>query len=262
MIKEEVVELSLPFYNGEERTVRVYVPEHEDGETFSVVYMTDGQSLFFDEETRFGSWRIPQTVRAEREKTGRGAVVVGIHNDVSPLQRANELTPKSVGRLCFPPDMPEEARKMVSPEGELFDDFVINTVMPLVEERFPVKKGRENTAFCGSSSGGVQTFFTAMSHPDIFSAAGVFSPCFMLFYPEDLCGWIRSKVNKEPPFLHIYSGGTGGIEEIIRGSIEPVYDTLKELYPEGLLKKVIKPEQEHNESAWEPEFADFLSEFL
>ena len=185
MIQEQITTLTLPYPLGDKR-VRVYVPAHEEGETFPVVYMTDGQNLFEDTDLRFGCWYTREAVAEERSRSGQAAIIVGIHNGESPRQRANELTPKSIGTVMLPPDMPEEERVHVNPSGEVFDDFVVNTVMPAVEAQFPVRKGRNETAFCGSSSGGLQSYFTALSHPDKFCAAGVFSPALMFYSPEDM----------------------------------------------------------------------------
>lgn len=262
MIKEEIFRLTLPYSDNQTKLVRVFVPEHEEGEKLPVIYMTDGQSIFEDGLNQFGSWHTRKAVRAERQNSGKAAVIVGIHNDESPVQRANDLTPKSIGELFFPPDMPEEMKKQINPKGEVFDDFIVNTVMPAVEKQFPVKTGKENTAICGSSSGGIQTFFTALSHPDIFSAAGVFSPCFMLYCKPALDSWIKSKAGSDIPFLYIYSGSADELEKIICMSVEGTFQTLSECCPQDKLKKVIMPEQHHNEAAWEPVFRDFLSMFL
>ncbi|MEE1263353.1 alpha/beta hydrolase [Ruminococcus sp.] len=262
MKNEELVKLSFNYPEGQSRAVRVFVPEHEDGETLPVIYMTDGQNLFDEESSSFGSWHTREAVAAERQISGKAAIIVGIHNDGSPIQRTNELTPESIGRFEFPPDMPEEARAMIVPQGESFDEFVVNTVMPEVEARFPVKKGRENTAFCGSSSGGLQCFFTALSHPDIFSAAGVFSPCFMLYNGADFMGWIHGRLREEMPFLYLYSGGDEGLESVICSVTQMTSKALEESYPKGMLKTVIKPEAKHCEAAWEKIFVDFLHDFL
>ena len=56
MKNEELVKLSFNYPEGQSRTVRVFVPEHEDGETLPVIYMTDGQNLFDEESSSFGSW--------------------------------------------------------------------------------------------------------------------------------------------------------------------------------------------------------------
>ena len=263
MKNEELTTLKFSYPEGQERTVRVYVPAHGDDETLPVIYMTDGQNLFEDEISSFGCWHTREAVAAERKSSGKAAIIVGIFNDGSPVQRTNELTPASIGKLAFPPEMPEEARRLMDPQGESFDDFVVNTVMPAVEERFPVKKGSENTAFCGSSSGGLQSFFTVLSHPDKFASAGVFSPCFMLYEGADFAGWLHGKIKTEqPPYLYLYSGGAEGLEQVICLVTDMTSKMLSSCYPADKLNTVIEREQEHCEAAWEPVFADFLHDFL
>ena len=264
MISEEVYSLSLPYYDSTNRKVRVYVPEHEEGETFPVIYMTDGQNLFEDDTVQYGCWYTREAVRAERESGGKGAIIVGIHNDTDPQQRANELTPESIGAIDFPDDMPQEERDRHIALGEKFDDFLINTVMPTVEKQFPVKTGRENTAFCGSSSGGLESYYIALSHPDKFSAAGVFSPVFMMYKKDDLESWIRTTSSSidNAPFIYMYVGGEAGMEEALKTDVEWVSGIMEECYPSQQLKTVIKPDQPHHESAWEVEFKEFLHIFL
>ena len=262
MINEEIFEISLP-YNSQPRKIRVFIPEHEGNEKLPVIYMTDGQNLFEDNNpNQFGCWYTREAVRAERAQSGKSAIIVGIHNDLGPAQRANELTPKSIGEMNFPDEMPEEARKMMIPEGESFDDFVINTVIPAVEEKFPVKTGKENTAFCGSSAGGLFSFFTALNNPDRFCAAGVFSSCFMIYHKEDLARWIYSKLKEEMPYLYIYSGGADPLEQQIFQSVEWAYDILTECYPPEQLNEVVLFENKHHETAWAEIFKDFLHTFL
>ena len=117
MIKEELFELSFPYYTGRNRKVRVYVPEHEEAERLPVIYMTDGQNLFEDNNPgQFGCWYTREAVRSERQKSGRAAVIVGIHNDESDLQRTCELTPASIGEIPVPDDAPEEVKKCSDPQ--------------------------------------------------------------------------------------------------------------------------------------------------
>ena len=260
MYPEKIFDMSLPYPERDsEKLVRVFVPEHEEGETFPVIYMTDGQNLFEDNHPmQFGCWYTREAVRAESKNEGQAAVIVGIYNNDGPEQRANELTPKSIGRL----EGPEEIRSRISPSGELFDDFVINTVMPAVEAHFPVMTGRNNTAFCGSSSGGLQTFFTVLTHTDKFCAGGVFSPPFMFYSFEDLTKWIHGKIKPDMPYLYIYTGAGDELEKIIYQSTEMTYDVLTECYPAEKLNEVILLENRHHETAWAEIFKDFLHTFL
>ena len=189
-------------------------------------------------------------------------MIVGIHNDVSPIQRTVELTPGCIGAPAYPQEMPKEMIAKLKPEGEVFEDFLLNTVKPAVEERFPVKKGRSNTAFCGSSMGGLFAFYIAMSHPDVFGFSGVLSPAFVVFDPDDVAAWIKAHASGELPFIYLYSGAADELEKTICEVTESSYDVLKDLFPKSLLKKVIMPEQPHHEKAWEPIFRDFLHIFL
>lgn len=259
MTDEKIVELKLPYANKRDKKVRVYVPAHEEGETFPVVYMTDGQNLFEEETTKFGSWLVHETIKAEQARTGRAAIIVGIHNDGMPVERNNELTPKSIGKikgfllrvLGFP-----------APEGEVFAEFVMNVVKPAVEAQFPVKTGRNNTSFCGSSSGGLEAFYMALTYPEVFSTVGAFSPAFDVYYNEDLQRWIPAKMQPDMPFLYLYIGAGEPKEKSLYKSEQLVCPILKECYPADRFREVVKPEQRHHESAWGAEFKDFLSLFL
>ena len=261
MTEERLEVFTLP-YNGRDKLVRVFVPAHEEGETLPVIYMTDGQNLFEDDTVQFGSWYTREAVRAEREKSGRAAIIVGIHSSGDTIERANELGAKSVGRVLLPPEMPEEIKKTVDPSGEKFDEYVISTVMPEVEARFPVKKGRANTAFCGSSMGGLQAFYTALTHKDIFSYAGVFSPAFMFYVPEDLEKWARARLGADSPFLYMYTGGGDPLEDQIMRAEQQVFGIAEQCCPKELLKNVVSPAEKHCEAAWAKVFIDFLAAFL
>ena len=241
MNSEKLITLELAYLGTKTKTVRVFVPEHDDGELLPVIYMTDGQNLFEDNRPRqFGCWYTREAVKEERESSGKAAIIVGIHNDESPVQRAKELTPKSMGAIKFPDDMPEHIRKMMAPEGEAFDDFVVNTVMPEIEKRFP----------------------TVMSHPDKFCMAGVFSPTFPMLYTKNVIRWTKETVGEIKPFIYIYSGANDRMEQEICESTKAVVEAISEFYPKEKLKVNILPNQPHHESAWAMIFKDLLHLFL
>ncbi|MBQ6274982.1 MAG: alpha/beta hydrolase [Oscillospiraceae bacterium] len=256
MTEERVFSFSLPYPEREDRLVRVFVPSHEEGETFPVIYMTDGQNLFDKESSGFGCWYTREAVREERQKSGRAAIIVGVHN--TDPWRTNELMPKSIGEIFCR----EEDRPFIDPQGEIFDDFVVSTLIPAVEARFPVKPGRENRAFCGSSMGGLMSFFTVLSHPELFSAAGVLSPAFHLYSKADMRRWLQGLKIEQKPFLYLYTGAEGELEQDIRRSLAWTYKIVRAFYPADLLKYVVKPDQIHHEVAWEPIFRDLLHLFL
>ena len=254
MLPEKLVRMRVPYPGRKSRVVRVYVPARKRGEKLPVIYMSDGQNLFDKESSGFGCWYVREAVRGERKRSGKAAIVVGIHN--GDPERMEDLTPESIGELI------PEARDEIRPRGEAFVDFLLHTLMPRIEKRFPVRIGRENTAFCGSSAGGMMAFFLALRHPEVFSYAGVLSPAFPLYSQTDLEAWVRSVLQKEKPFLYLYSGAGDPLEKEICDRFRVMCLFLKKIWSQNKMVQVIRPEQIHHEDAWEPVFQDILHLFL
>jgi enterochelin esterase-like enzyme len=60
--------------------------------------------------------------------------------------------------------------------NELFEQYLVKEVIPSVETKYRVAAGSRNRVLAGLSMGGGHTIFTGFSHPDLFSALGIFSP--------------------------------------------------------------------------------------
>jgi enterochelin esterase family protein len=60
--------------------------------------------------------------------------------------------------------------------NELFAQYVVKELIPAVEGTYRVAPGSKNRALAGLSMGGGHTIFTGFSHPELFSALGIFSP--------------------------------------------------------------------------------------
>ena len=257
MTEASISAFYLPYPNMEPRRVRVYVPEHEEGELLPVIYMLDGQCLFYKDENPWGCWNVLEAVESERRQTSRGVIIVGIDN--GGLRRDNELTPASIGKIIGPNEM----ENFTEPLGEEFDRFVVEAVMPEVEKRFPVRTDRLSTAICGSSSGGLQSFFTGMEHAERFSMIGAFSPAFLLYSAQSWMNWLVPKLGGYNPYLYIYTGCGDELEQKIYFSTEMLYELLTAMcYPAGLMNEVVLFDYKHNEEAWGEIFTDFLFTFL
>ncbi len=257
MIKSEIFTVNLPFPEKDDRRIWIYVPSHEEGEKLPVIYMMDGQNLFDEFPTQFGSWGVVSAVDAEQKISGKSAVIVGIDN--GNVYRDSELTPKCIGEVQHR----NLLNDIFTPQGEIFDDFMIKTVIPYVEDNYPVLTDRRNVAVCGSSSGGLQAFFTGIEHSDKFSFVGAFSPAFLCYTENDWRTYLFSKVNSEMPYLYIYTGNGDELEEMIFESVEMMYDLLPETgYPYDMMNEVIMFENQHNEDAWRGIFPDFIHTFL
>lgn len=257
MIEAKLHSVFLPFPHKDDRKVWIYVPGHEENETLPVIYMTDGQNLFDENSTPYGSWGVIESVETEQDNGSEGAIIVGIDN--GNIYRDSELTPGTIGEV----QQRHLLNDIFTPQGEIFDDFLMNTVIPYVEENYPVKRGREYTSVCGSSSGGLQAFFEGIEHSDRFAFIGAFSPAFLLYTETDWRNYLVSKVNDNMPYLYIYTGSGDESEQIIFESVEMMYDLLTEVgYPYDMMNEVILFENEHNEKAWKEIFPDFLHTVL
>lgn len=243
----------LPFPDKDDRKVWIYVPQHNENEKMPVIYMMDGQNLFDENSTPHGSWGIISAIENEDKKV----IVVGIDN--GNVYRDSELTPKSIGEIQYR----ELLNDIFTPQGEIFDDFLMNTVIPYVESNFPVKAGKKFTSVCGSSSGGLQAFFAGVEHSDKFGFIGAFSPAFLCYTENDWRSYLLQKITSDMPYLYIYTGNGDELEEMIFESVEMMYDLLPETgYPYDMMNEVVMFENEHNEKAWREIFPDFLHTFL
>ena len=256
-------EFSLPYPDMPDRKIRVLTPPHKEGERLPVIYMSDGQNLFDEESAPFGCWHTQKIIEDEIKNGSRGAVIVGIHHG-GDIKRFVELSPLRFGFPSLPPGtvIPDEAKNL-QPGAEVFDDFMINSVMPYINDHYPVLTDRDNTAFCGSSMGGLFAYYTALEHSDIFSISGVFSPAFFYESPDPRSSLAKEKAGSPLPFLYMYSGAGDELEKFIYTAFTAVCKELREIgYPADRLKCVARPELPHHESAWEEIFRDFVHIFL
>ena len=257
MINSKLHTISLPYPDKEDRRVWVYVPTHNEGDVLPVIYMLDGQNLFEELPYEFGCWDVVSAIEEEQKNGSTGVVIVGIDN--GNIYRDSELTPKCIGEIQHRNLLNEQ----FTPEGEIFDDFMMNTVVPYIQKNFPVSTQRRYNAVCGSSSGGLQAFYAGVEHSEKFSFIGAFSPAFLIYTREDWQKYLFEKITDDVPYLYIYTGCGDELEQMIFDSVEMMYDLLPETgYPYHMMNEVILFEKEHNESAWKEIFKDFLHTFL
>ncbi len=147
---------------GNQRDILVYLPpSYERGSrSYPVLYMHDGQNLFDDATSFTCEWAVDETLEAASE-TGLEAIVVGIPN--MGMARCDEYSPfvdrKNGGGL-----------------GEAYLDFIVQTVKPLIDERFRTLRDREYTGILGSSMGGLISLYAFFQHSATFGLVGAMSP--------------------------------------------------------------------------------------
>lgn len=62
--------------------------------------------------------------------------------------------------------------------NEKYMKFFTEEFIPMIENSFPVAKGRENRAILGTSMGGLTSAYFVFARPEVFAMAGIQSPAF------------------------------------------------------------------------------------
>ncbi|MEQ8423727.1 MAG: alpha/beta hydrolase-fold protein, partial [Cyclobacteriaceae bacterium] len=98
--------------------------------------------------------------------------------------------------------------RLDNPKGELYPDFLINEVMPLVNENFRTKQGAQHTALGGSSYGALIALFTFTHHPDVFGSLLLESPSLYVANQQVLKE--SEKITRWPDYVYLGIGTAEG----------------------------------------------------
>ncbi|MDO4698654.1 MAG: alpha/beta hydrolase-fold protein [Pasteurellaceae bacterium] len=172
--------LFVPYFN-QMRRIRVLLPKNyrnEPWEHYPVLYMHDGQNIFYSKESYSGhSWKIIPTIKNHHELPK--LIIVGIDNAGS--QRLDEYGP-------WKTDVGKGFVAQAGGKGMEYGKWVVDVVKPFIDQHYRTKPDRQNTLLAGSSMGGIITAYMGSAYPQVFGHLGVFSlaswfsePAFMRF---------------------------------------------------------------------------------
>lgn len=237
-------------YGTTEKDIYIWTPDdYDESEKYSVIYMTDGQNLFNPNATSTGSWGVAESVGSMMKLSEHKAIIVGI--DDSTSNRDSELTP-NIGKSTD--------ENFENGTGEYFSDFVVGDVVPYIEENYSVYTTPEHNSICGSSSGGIESFYIGMEHPEKFGTIGALSPAFILFDDKTWVKYLKKKdFSGNAPFVYIFNGNNDDLESYLIQGAESMVDNLKKVdYPADKVALKIYDKGQHNEKNWRAVFPEFL----
>jgi enterochelin esterase-like enzyme len=205
--------------------VRVfYPPGYAENvlERYPVLYMQDGQNLFFPNEAFGGQhWKVEETLSVLSSMSLiRKAIVVGIY----PGDRHREYT---------------------APGYVAYGRFLVETLKPWIDYNYRTLPGARDTAVLGSSLGGVVSFYLGWEYPEVFGQVGAMSATFG--YRDDLLERVAAEPRRRGR-VYLDTGWPRDNYEVNR--------SLRRLlvhrgYREGIdLLYLAYPEAAHNEGAW------------
>jgi predicted alpha/beta superfamily hydrolase len=241
---------------GNTRLVRVWLPPDYDGwgaTAYPVLYLNDGQNLF-DPATAFAGvhWQAGETAaQLIGLKKIRPLIIVGIDN--TGKNRIREYIPYK-----------SRDPKILYPQGTRYPEFLQNEVMPLIEERYPILRGPENTGLGGSSLGGLITLYTLIAAPGIFGRALIESPSLFVANRQILKQCRTFQAWPARVYLSIGTREVGNSEKDAR-TVDNVRELASILQESGLnesrFRLRIDEGAPHTEAAWAARFPEAL-EFL
>lgn len=126
----------------------------ESIKAFPLLVLNDGQD--------FERLRLAESIdRLQQQGEIPALIVVGIH--------ANELRLSEYG-IAHQPDYKGRGSR-----AEAHTQFILNELLPYIEERFRVVTQPDSRAIAGFSLGGLSALDIAWNHSEVFSKVGVFS---------------------------------------------------------------------------------------
>lgn len=229
------------------RTIRVLTPPRYDApenraRRYPVLFLNDGQNLF----ERVGEfppahWGAVETVqRLIQEGAIPPLLVAGIDN--GGRHRNREYVP-----------YPDAQLRIERPEGRRYPTFLLEELLPWIEERYRVLPGAGHRGLGGSSLGGAVALYTAMTRPGSFGRLLVESPSLFIAGQQILRDSLQVVRWPDKVVLGVGTNETGR-EGWNTAAVERVRLLEKTLRAAGLgpdrLRVVVEQGGTHGETAW------------
>ncbi len=250
--------------NLAERFVDVWIPEAFEPDTaYSVIYMHDGQMLFDESSTWNGQeWRVDETLTRLME-AGKipPTIVVGIWN--ADDQRTAEYFPEDALSL-IDGDISDDLLSNIPDEfrANRYVDFLAESVIPFVEENYPVIKNRDGRFVIGSSYGGLISLYTLTKYPKLFSGVGALSTHWPGTYesndeiPDGIREYLRRNLPAAGTHKIYYDHGTETLDSLYAPYQQKVDVMMVDLgfTPDVDFKTEVYEGTNHSENAWADRF--------
>lgn len=235
--------LEAPQLNTQKK-IWVYLPKdyQNSKKSYSVIYMHDAQNLFDAETSYVGEWKIDEYLDSINSNE---SIIIGIEHGNE--KRIDELTPFV-------------NEKYGGGKGDLYLDFIIETLKPYVDLNYRTLTDHDHTIIWGSSLGGLMSLYAVIKYQDTFGKAGIFSPAFWINKNEIFELVKNSDINPNHKFFFLVGSEEGESMEIASEMVSDQHDMAKLLIDKGIdnrniMDKVV-PNGHHNETLWSTNFAE------
>ena len=182
--------------NGEHnRKIQIYYPiDIKINEKTKFIIMNDGEELFQEKDSWSGNaWNIDDSFKKlYQDGVSLNIVVIAIDSAkrskgkiIDETRRYVEYFPNEAIEF-FNKGMKKNTYSYLIDNKELnYPYFLINTVIPYLEEKFNMKLDQFNLGIIGASMGGLSALNTALEYPDYFGFAGCISTHWVGIKPSE-----------------------------------------------------------------------------
>lgn len=223
------------------RKIWLYLPNDyatAPDKRYPVIYMHDGQNLF-DAATSFsGEWQVDETLSALQNQGDYGAIVIGIDN--GGANRLNEYSPWVNAQYG-------------GGQGDLYIDFIKNTLKPYIDENYRTLSTASNTGLIGSSMGGLISLYGVSKFPETFGKGGIFSPS-IWFARNQLINFIQAQSFSNIPLRMYFVGGTNESASMVSDMNLAKTNLVNAGASQGEIAVVTHTDGAHSEWYWRREF--------
>ncbi len=202
------------------RTLRVLLPPgyHEArnrNRRYPVLYFNDGITVFKSRTFRVQERVVPLIQSGAIPPI----IVVGIDNGGAADQSKNPEADRTNEFLPFPdtgfPPHHIYPADPPNPKGQLYPEFLVREVMPLIQQHYRVKTGPSNTGLGGFSYGAVSALYTAINKPGTFGML-LLESAPLWIGPDRQLLEVAKRTRKWPRSVYIGSGTEETQEEDVR----------------------------------------------
>ncbi len=249
MIKKWYVQI--PELSGQGlRRVYIYLPDdwRTSGRRYPVLYMFDGHNVFFDSDATYGkSWGMGEYMDSEKKQL----IVVAVECNHFGHARLSEYSPVDINF----PDIGN-----VKGQGRTYMNWLVGTLKPYIDGKYPTLSDRAHTSIAGSSMGGLMSLYAVCEYNHIFQKAACLSPSFWVDR-EKVLQIVENAYVPEDTGIYI---DYGSVELPSHGAnSEALISVARHLLTKGVNVALrIIPGGTHSEESWQrqiPKFMEYLS---
>jgi predicted alpha/beta superfamily hydrolase len=167
------------------RNIDIWLPEgYPKDAPYGVLYMHDGQNLY-DSTTTWNqqAWEVDRIAQnLINQNKVKPFIVVGPwngnetrHADYFPQAPYESISPAHMERYIKESGEKSGELQGFQPNSDNYLKFLVEELLPIVEEKYRVSQKQEKTYVAGSSMGGLISMYALCEYPEVFGGAACLS---------------------------------------------------------------------------------------